>query len=466
MLLVTNKKLVLPFQIRTLNFQHVDDFEANHIIDSFMNLYTNGRYDIHFNETQRNQIVRKICGLTYTEASDALADAISRSENPHGSKHIDTDLAVKNLREKINLNFMENAVGLTHLVPKPWDDYICPESSNFTFDVRKILRDFEEIRRLRVERDGILKQNGSDAVISKTIDAIKTRMPHVIVLYGKGGVGKSAFPVHFAGLVDLDIWDFNINATHSKWVGEGPERMRESLSKISKASHLVVRIDEYDRAIGATDGAGQGMHEAHKQVESEFMNWLQNNQEDNLFVRNNIFLVLTTNHKENLTGPLLRSGRVDLVIDIANFDAESMKEAFLSAPRRMEHRGIYVVGFDTSDALLQAIEKLDVEQLATLAMQKGFTVRDVDILIMEMAAHNYYYLKTGVGIAWITENFAKVLENSVGSAKDTNTSELQLGDRTLLLEKPADDKQMSFDFLKGINPPYDAEVFKRVDFFK
>ena len=139
-------------------------------------------------------------------------------------------------------------------------------------------------------------------------------------------------------LNDFDCWDFNIAASHSKWVGEGPQRMREALSRISKGSHLVVRIDEYDRAIGSTSGSGQGMHEAHKQVEAEFMNWLQNSQEENFLVNNDIFLVLTTNHKENITGPLMRSGRADLVIDISDFDEDSMRRAFLSAPRRMKNR--------------------------------------------------------------------------------------------------------------------------------
>ena len=44
-----------------------------------------------------------------------------------------------------------------------------------------------------------------------------------------------------------------------------------------------------------------------------------------LFVKRNIFVVLTTNHKENITGPMLRSGRTDLVIDIEESDASIFK---------------------------------------------------------------------------------------------------------------------------------------------
>jgi hypothetical protein len=241
---------------------------------------------------------------------------------------------------------------------------------------------------------------------------------------------NSAFPVHFASLLEFDVWDLNIMASHSKWIGEGPERMRESLDKILKSSHVVLRVDEYDRAMGSSQASGHGMHEAHKQVEAEFMNWLQNTQEENLLVQKNIFLVLTTNHKENITGPLLRSGRADLVIEIDNFDIKSMRETFLSAPRRMANRGIHVVGFDNQDDLLKEIEKLDIDRLAEIATTKGFTVRDVDVVLIEMASHNYYYKKDkSKGIPWNTEAFVKVLERSEGSAKDEETNELVLGDR-------------------------------------
>jgi len=345
------------------------------------------------------------------------------------------------------------------LASKPWADYICPENSNFTYDVKKILRDFQEIDLLRKQAEELVSEKKDDSIPTRNIQAIRSRMPHVIVLYGKGGVGKSAFPLHFAGLLDFDVWDFNVNATHSKWIGEGAERMREATTKISKASHLVVRIDEYDRAIGATESSGQGMHEVHKQVESEFMNWLQNSQEENLFVKNDVFLVLTTNHKENITGPLLRSGRADLVIDIAEFDTKSMKETFLSAPRRMENRGVVVVGFNTREKFEKAVFSLDIDRMASITSQKGFTVRDVDTVLQEMAAHNYYYNRTGKGIPWTNENFIKVLENSEGSAKGDNTSELVLGDRFLLEQASKADAQKTFPFFDECNRGFDLDKF-------
>jgi len=465
MLLVTNEPLKFPFKIRTLRIDSIDEFEGKCVVNSFKSLYERKGQKFSLNDTQEKQIIRKLCGSTYTEAGDAIAEASSKALIA-SSNEIDASKVVKNLREKINRNLMEEASGLSHLIAKPWEDYICPEASNFTYDVKKIIRDFNEINILKEKDKEKLKNKEDDALVIQNIESIRSRMPHVIVLYGKGGVGKSAFPIHFAGLLDFDAWDFNVNTLHNMYIGQSGERARESLARISKASHLVVRIDEYDRAIGSGASSGQDMHAAHKQVEMEIMNWLQNLQEDNLFVKNDIFIVLTTNHKENITGPLLRSGRVDLVIDISEFDDKSMRETFISAPRRMKNRGLFTpVGYASFDDFSKAIDKLDLSKLTPLAAQKGFTVRDIDTLLIEMAAHDYYYKKYNSGIPWCTDTFLKVLENSTGSMTDENTNELVLGDRFLTDDKKKD-PQIFFDFLKDYATEFDAEKFKEIELFK
>lgn len=468
-LLVTNKAIKFPFKVRVVNFPKVDPVEATHAIDSFIGLYKKHNYEVGFTKNQLTQMVRKLQGLTYTEAGDAIAYAMSASA-VKGSLKIDTSRVLKLLRDKINEGFMADGNGLTHLTPRPWEDYICPESSNFTWDVKKMLRDFTEIDGLKKELEAQISKKKDESETEGLIESIQSRIPHVIVLYGKGGVGKSAFPVHLAGLLDFDVWDFNINATHSKWIGEGSKQMRETLAKITMASHVIVRIDEYDRGMGATGEAGNGMHEAHKQVESEFMNWLQNSQEEGLFNKQNIILVLTTNHKENITGPLLRSGRSDLVIDIDSFDSKSMEETFKTAARRMKNRGVRAIGYTNWEDLQKDINKLDLPRLSELATLKGFTVRDVEMLVLEMASHKYYLKKYGNGLPWDTDTFVKVLEKSTGSTRAEGTGELILGDRILLQEQAngptikADEKQLTFDWFKDYM--YDKEKFKEVNFFK
>jgi len=470
MLLISNKKLKLPFKTRTIRFESVDEVEANHIIDSAIDLFGKYKIQVSFTESQKEQIIRKLSGLTYTEASDIFCEVMSNSKDKNKSKEgvqeIDSQVVIRKLRQKVNSSFMEDSFGLSHLTPRPWEDYICPESSNFTTDVKKIVRDFQEIKELKDVKDNLISTKQDEGVVEKNITAIRSRMPHVIVLYGKGGVGKSAFPVHFAGLLDFDAWDFNINACHSKWIGEGSERMREALIKITQASHVIVRVDEYDRAMGSTSASGHGMHEAHKQVESEFMNWLQNNQEEGIFAKRDIFVILTTNHKENITGPLLRSGRADLVIDISDFDEKSMIEAFKSAPRRMTNRGVSVLGFKDLNEFQGVLSELDIEKLAPIASKKGFTVRDVDILLQEMAAHRYYFRKGKSKINWTTEYFIKVLEHSEGSTKAEDTGELILGDRYLMEDKKEEPQmQLPLDN-DNCKDEESLEAFRNVPFFK
>jgi SpoVK/Ycf46/Vps4 family AAA+-type ATPase len=461
LIFVTNEKLDLPFQVNTIEISPVSEFEVKHILNLFIRLYRDKKTTLIISEPEINQIVRKLAGLTYSESCDTLGYCFLRSIRTaeDGSDYMDMAEVLKLLRTKINKDLMANGFGLTQLVPRPWEDYICPEQSNFTHDVNKLMRDFQEVDLLSVERKEIadsLKskksgkkfEEGLDKIskLESDIEDLRTRMPHIIVLYGQGGVGKSAFPIHLAGLLDMDVWDFNINSTHSKWIGQGSEQMRSSLEKISETSHIVIRIDEYDRAMGSTNERGGGMHEAHKQVESEFMNWLQNTQEDNMFVKRNIFVVLTTNHVENITGPMLRSGRTDLVIDIGSFDSASMMETFKSCARRMYNRGVTVVGFHSQEELQAEIDSLDLEKLSEIAMTKKFTVRDVEMLIIEMGAYRYYFDKYGDerGIPWTTESFVKVLENSEGSVKGASTGELKLGDREYYKDDP-EDIQVEFE---------------------
>ena len=451
LLLISNVKLDFPFKVRTIELPPVDSYGANHLLESYISLFINHSYEIMIGKSQREQILRKVTGLTYSGAGDVLGYAFSRSKDEDNSQRINGNTVVKVLRDRINKNFMEDGFGLTQLTARPWEDYICPETSNFTYDIKKMLRDFNEIKRLKELQEKSIQNKQDDTKYSELTEALQARIPHVLVLYGKGGVGKSAMPIHLAGLLGFDVWDFNIGAVHSKWVGEGAERMRESLKKIANSSHVIVRIDEYDRAIGATSSSGQGMHESHKQVESEFMNWLQNIQEENSLIKNNIFVVLTTNHKENITGPLLRSGRADLVIDIASFDAKSLKETFITSARRMKNRGAKIIGWDSYEDFQKSIDNLDLERISELSTIKGFTVRDVETLLLEMAAHDYFYRQTGEGIQWNTDNFLKVLEHSQGSTRDSGTGELVLGDRQILMgDIESDNPQLEFSFEENI----------------
>ena len=217
LLLVSHTPLKFPFKIRMVKFDLVDDYSAMHIIESWIDKYRDNDYTVEISDVQKTNLARKLCGLNYTEAADVLSEALSAGTAVDPAiKSIDTNVVVKNLREKINSNLLGDSVGLTHLVAKPWEDYIHSESSSFTFDVEKILRDFKEINRLKDKQKKLLSKNKNTEPTEHTINAIRSRMPHVILLYGRGGVGKSAFPLHFAGLLDFDVWDFNINASHSK----------------------------------------------------------------------------------------------------------------------------------------------------------------------------------------------------------------------------------------------------------
>ena len=105
-------------------------------------------------------------------------------------------------------------------------------------------------------------------------------------------------------------------------------------------------------------------------------------------------------------------------------------------------------------------------EISELCTEKGFTVRDVEMLIIEMAAHDFYHKQGEEGIEWNTENFVKVLKNSQGSTRANSTGELILGDRMLLMpeEEVEEELQEKFDFEK--NHIYDKTKIGEIPGFK
>jgi hypothetical protein len=118
----------------------------------------------------------------------------------------------------------------------------------------------------------------------------------------------------------------------------------------------------------------------------------------------------------------------------------------------MKNRGVKVVGFNSAEELQEAINLLDVEHLSELATLKGFTVRDVENMIIEMAAHAYYYKVSGGkdGLAWTNANFVEVIEHSEGCVKENGTGELILGDRWLF--QKSSEKNIKDENKTIINP--------------
>jgi hypothetical protein len=83
-----------------------------------------------------------------------------------------------------------------------------------------------------------------------------------------------------------------------------------------------------------------------------------------------------------------------------------------------------------------------------------------------MATHNYYCKVNKDGINWNTDNFIKVIENSTGSNKGDDTSELVLGDRFFYNDKDKEDNQKEFDFVSQFTNQFNMEKFTDVGFLK
>lgn len=77
MFLVSNEPLRFPFSIRAVNFPTVDDYMADHIVRSFIQMYSQSGYTVNISDVEKKKIVRKLKGLTYSAAGDTLGSIMS-----------------------------------------------------------------------------------------------------------------------------------------------------------------------------------------------------------------------------------------------------------------------------------------------------------------------------------------------------------------------------------------------------
>ena len=104
LVLVTNEKVIFPFSVARVYFPLVDEFEANHIINSFILLFKNANYSIEIKSNIEGhealrEIVSCLKGKTYAEAAHIFSTAILNASYPRDSKKIDTVLLLSHVHK-------------------------------------------------------------------------------------------------------------------------------------------------------------------------------------------------------------------------------------------------------------------------------------------------------------------------------------------------------------------------------
>lgn len=133
------------------------------------------------------------------------------------------------------------------------------------------------------------------------------------LLYGPPGTGKTSMVSALASELHLNICTFSLA---SPLITD--EKIHSLLAAVPRRSILL--IEDVDAFFHQRDAA----HEGVKLSFSGFLNAL-----DGVATQEGSVLFMTTNHPEDLDPALIRSGRIDMQIELGYCDADQMRRLFL-----------------------------------------------------------------------------------------------------------------------------------------
>ncbi|WP_152043517.1 ATP-binding protein [Salinigranum salinum] len=177
-----------------------------------------------------------------------------------------------------------------------------------------------------------------------------------ILLYGPPGTGKTLFARALAGELNIPFVELSPSDVTSKWINEGPDRIKQLFDEASRIGPSVIFIDEAEHLFGARATDSRNTHAEDRKVTTEFLVHLTRDDREAI-------VVAATNRPGDIDPAILRPGRLTAHYEIGLPDSEA-RHAILQS----KLRGVP--------------SEVSGDQLAELADHtRGFTGADLENLV-------------------------------------------------------------------------------------
>lgn len=165
----------------------------------------------------------------------------------------------------------------------------------------------------------------------EVFDSIGIDPPSGILLHGPPGTGKTMIAKAVANQTDASFIQLSGSDLTKKLIGEGSRLVRDLFEVAREEEPAVIFIDEID-AIGAkrTDSKTSGDAE----VQRTLMQLL--NEMDGFDERGNVSVIAATNRVDMLDDAIMRPGRFDRHIEVAEPDVDGREQIFTIHTRDMQ----------------------------------------------------------------------------------------------------------------------------------
>ncbi len=157
--------------------------------------------------------------------------------------------------------------------------------------------------------------------------AIGAKIPKGVLLYGPPGTGKTLLARAVAGEAGVPFYSISGSDFVEMFVGVGASRVRDLFEQAKANAPAIVFVDEID-AVGRHRGAGfGGGHDEREQTLNQLLVEL-----DGFDTKGGVIVIAATNRPDILDPALLRPGRFDRQIVVAQPDL-AWPQGHLAGPR-------------------------------------------------------------------------------------------------------------------------------------
>ncbi|MFD3155553.1 ATP-dependent zinc metalloprotease FtsH [Haloimpatiens sp. FM7330] len=260
---------------------------------------------------------------------------------------------------------------------------------------------------------------------------VGARIPKGVLLVGPPGTGKTLLAKAVAGEAGVPFFSISGSDFVEMFVGVGASRVRDLFEQAKKNSPCIVFIDEID-AVGRQRGAGLGGgHDEREQTLNQLLVEM-----DGFGVNEGIIMIAATNRPDILDPALLRPGRFDRQILVAQPDVKGREE---------------ILKVHSKNKPLVEDVKLDVLAKRT----PGFTGADLENLMNEAALLTVRNNKKAIGMEELEEAITRVVagpekKSRVISDKDKRLTAYHEGGHAVVAK-----------FLPNADPVHEISIIPR-----
>jgi DNA polymerase III delta prime subunit len=298
----------------------------------------------------RKKMISYIIGLGQASAINAVRMALSSGRIFTAEASFDEDKIISTIKDYTVKKIKDEVVGVTKLEKEcTFEKYAYRENTSWANQVGAIKRNVTMIQMLRdkckanesrikaieimIRRHSSPNANSSEKLSPSALsklnaekqsleqyindkqkvieDNASQQMPHLFLLYGDPGVGKTVFGSALADLLNYPLFRINISDQQNMYIGNTGERARRLLNFLKNSQETIFVLDEIDRQLPQAGGAGDiNIHPVHKELMDKMLEFFGYRGNDELFVKNKVYFIMTTNHIEGVEGALRSRAKV------------------------------------------------------------------------------------------------------------------------------------------------------------